>query len=119
VLKIFPSVSATWRDASIAGLRAEGAFLVDASRRGGSTEFVRVRSEAGEPLVLQHGIAGDVDVRDEHGRRLPWRPAGTGRIAIGLRRGGTAVVTPRGGQPDFAPRDVPALGPAPAWGLPG
>ncbi|HET6708248.1 glycosyl hydrolase family 95 catalytic domain-containing protein [Amycolatopsis sp.] len=118
VLKIFPSVSATWRDASIAGLRAEGAFLVDASRRDGRTEFVRVHSEAGEPLVLQHGVAGDVDVRDEHGRRLPWRAAGPGRIAVGLRRGGTAVVTPRGGRADFAPRDVPALGPAPAWGLP-
>ncbi|MFJ9782273.1 glycosyl hydrolase family 95 catalytic domain-containing protein [Amycolatopsis sp. NPDC101161] len=118
VLKIFPSVSATWRDASIAGLRAEGAFLVDASRRDGRTEFVRVHSEAGEPLVLQHGIAGDVDVRDEYGRRLPCRPAGTGRIAVGLCRGGTAVVTPRGGRPDCAPRDVPALGPAPQWGLP-
>jgi hypothetical protein len=118
VLKVFPSVSATWRDASIAGLRAEGAFLVDASRRGGATEFVRVHSEAGEPLVLDHGITGDVDVRDEHGRRLPWRPAGAHRITIGLRRGETAVVTPRGGRPASAPRDVPALGPAPAWGLP-
>ena len=43
------------------------------------------------------------------------------RVAAGLdalRRGGTAVVTPRGARPDFAPRDVPALGAAPAWGLP-
>ncbi|RSM37161.1 hypothetical protein DMA12_37630 [Amycolatopsis balhimycina DSM 5908] len=118
VLKVFPSVSATWRDASISGLRAEGAFLVDASRRDGRTEFVRVHSEAGAPLVLQHGVGGDVDVRDEYGRQLPWRAAGPGRIEIGLRRGGTAVVTPRGSRPGFAPRDVPALGPAPAWGLP-
>ncbi|WP_370936357.1 hypothetical protein [Amycolatopsis sp. cg13] len=118
VVKAFPSVSAKWPDASIAGLRTEGAFLVDASRRRGATEFVRVRSEAGAPLVLDHGIDGDIDVRDEWGRRLSWRPVGPRRITLELRRGGTVTVTPRGARPDFGPRDVPSLGTVPAWGLP-
>ena len=118
VLKAFPSVSASWPDVSFANLRAEGAFVVDASRRGGATEFVRVHSEAGEPLTLDHGITGDVDVRDGRGRRLNWRQVGPHRITIPLRRGETAVVTPRGARPDFGPRDVAAIGTAPAWGLP-
>ena len=118
VLKVFPSVSSTWPDASIESLRTEGAFLVDASRRTGATEFVRVHSEAGEPLTLDHGIAGDIDVRDARGRRLRWRAVGPHRITIALRRGETAVVTPRGARPDLAPRDVIAIGTAPAWGLP-
>jgi hypothetical protein len=111
-------VSATWPDASFANLRAEGAFVVDASRRRGATEFVRVHSEAGEPLTLDHGITGDIDVRDGRGRRLNWRQVGPHRITIPLRRGETAVVTPRGARPDFEPRDVTAVGTAPAWGLP-
>ena len=118
VVKAFPSVSSTWPDASIAGLRTEGAFLVDASRRRGATEFVRVYSEAGAPLVLDHGIDGEIDVRDEWGRRLAWRPVGARRISVPLRRGSTVTVTPRGGRPDFGPRDVPSLGTVPAWGLP-
>jgi hypothetical protein len=118
VLRVFPSVSAKWADASIANLRAQGAFLVDASRKGGTTEWVRVHSEAGEPLVLQHGIPGDVEVRDEHGRRLDWRPQGSG-ITIRVRKGGTAIVTKRGGRlPDLRPRDVPANDTVPPWGLP-
>jgi hypothetical protein len=118
VVTVFPSVSATWPDASIASLRTQGAFLVDASRRGGRTEWIRIRSEAGEPLVLRHGITGRFDVRDERGRLLPWKPAGAGRIAIRLRRGEAAVIAPAGTRPDLLPRDVPAVGSAPPWGLP-
>jgi hypothetical protein len=118
VVKVFPSVSSTWPDASIASLRAQGAFLVDASRRGGATEWIRIRSEAGGPLVLQHGIGGPLDVRDERGRPVPWRDQGAGRIAVRLRRGETAILTRRGARPDLRPRDVTATGTAPAWGLP-
>ncbi|RZQ60286.1 glycosyl hydrolase family 95 catalytic domain-containing protein [Amycolatopsis suaedae] len=116
VVSVFPAVPSAWREASIAGLRTEGAFLVDASRRGGATEWVRVHSEAGEPLVLRSGIA-DPEVRDDRGRELPWRPA-RGGIEIDLPRGRTAVVTRRGARPGFEPRDVPANGSAPSWGLP-
>ncbi|MFD9893038.1 glycoside hydrolase family 95-like protein [Amycolatopsis sp. NPDC059027] len=119
VLKVFPSVSASWPEASFAGLRTEGAFVVDASRRDGATDWIRVRSEAGEPLVLEHGIRGDIEVRDGWGRPVPWRAEAPGRIAVRLRRGGTAVITRRGARPDLDPRDVTALGTAPAWGLPG
>jgi len=71
VVKVFPAVSQTWQEASIDSLRTEGAFLVDASRSGGRTDWIRIRSEAGEPLRLRHGIDGAVEVRDESGRALP------------------------------------------------
>ncbi|WP_163508929.1 glycosyl hydrolase family 95 catalytic domain-containing protein [Fodinicola acaciae] len=118
VVKVFPSISASWPEASIQNIRCQGAFLLDASRKAGATEWVRIRSEAGAALVLQHGIAGDIDVRDENGRRLPWKPAGDGRISVPLRQGRSAVVSRRGERPDPRPRDVPASEPAPPWGLP-
>ncbi|WP_308409501.1 glycosyl hydrolase family 95 catalytic domain-containing protein [Streptomyces sp. A 4/2] len=118
VLKVFPSVSDRWADASIASLRTQGAFLVDADRSAGATRWIRIRSEAGEPLTLEHGIAGAVDVRNEHGRALSWRESGPGRISVRLERGATAVITPRGKQAGRGPRDVPANGTAVPWGLP-
>jgi alpha-L-fucosidase 2 len=118
VVKVFPSVSTRWPDASIAGLRTQGAFLVDASRRDGHTEWVRVHSEAGEPLILQHGIADPIDVRDERGRPIHGKPQGAGTIALRLRPGTTAVISPRGSRPNLSPRDVTPVGTAPVWGLP-
>jgi alpha-L-fucosidase 2 len=118
VVKVFPSVSGSWADASIAGLRTEGAFTVDASRTDGRTDWIRIRSEAGQPLVLQHGIDGELQVRNERGRPLAWRPVAPGRIAVRLCRGEAAVLSRRGARPDLRPRDVPANGTAPQWGLP-
>ncbi|MEI5100792.1 hypothetical protein RB200_22520 [Streptomyces sp. PmtG] len=116
VVQVFPAVSETWRDASLQGVRTQGAFLVDASRRGGRTEWVRVRSEAGEPLRLRHGIAGEFEVRDERGGALPYE--GRDVISVPLRRGQAAVVAPKGARPSLTPRDVTANGTEPAWGLP-
>ncbi|WPW28340.1 hypothetical protein P6B95_13755 [Streptomyces atratus] len=120
VVKVFPSVSDRWADASIASLRTQGAFLVDADRSGGATRWVRVHSEAGAPLTLDHSVAGRIDVRDAHGRPLHWREAGPGRITVALPRGGTAVVTLHGARrPGTGPRDVPSNGTWTRWGLPG
>jgi hypothetical protein len=118
VVKVFPAVSALWPDVSVAGLRTQGAFLVDASRRDGRTEWIKVHSEAGEPLVLQHGMVGHLVVRDERGGPVRWRDAGQGRMSIRLGPGETAVITGRGALPDLSPRDVPANATAPNWGLP-
>ncbi|GAA0913767.1 hypothetical protein GCM10009560_06330 [Nonomuraea longicatena] len=115
VVKVFPAVSATWAEACVRGLRTQGAFVLDASRAGGRTQWIRIHSEAGEPLVLRHGIEGEIEVRDEDGGRLPYRGAGT--ITVPLRRGRTAIVSRPGVRPDRA-RDVPANEQVPPWGLP-
>ncbi|WP_370948663.1 hypothetical protein AB5J62_14190 [Amycolatopsis sp. cg5] len=118
VLKVFPSVSAKWAEASISQLRTEGAFLVDASRRNGQTEWVRVHSAAGEPLTLDHGITGAIEVRDEWGRQLPYRVEGPHTISVPLCAGKSVIVNRPGARPDLEPRDVAALESTPAWGLP-
>ncbi|MEV0095667.1 glycoside hydrolase family 95-like protein [Streptomyces sp. NPDC050738] len=118
VVKVFPSVSTRWADASIASLRTQGAFLVDADRSAGATRWIRIHSEAGEPLTLDHGMAGAVQVRTERGHPVPWRESGPGRISVHLPRGATAVITPRGEHTLRAPRDVPSNGSTAPWGLP-
>lgn len=49
LIRIFPAVPAAWSNAVFHNLSAEGAFLVSAERRDGKTQWVRVKSLAGEP----------------------------------------------------------------------
>lgn len=59
-LRIFPAVPAEWKDLEFRDLRAEGAFLVSAGRRNGVTEWVRIKSLAGEPCLVRTDIKGEV-----------------------------------------------------------
>jgi hypothetical protein len=117
VLEIMPGVPASWGDVSIAGLRTDGAFVLDASRTDGRVDWVRVHSEAGEPLVVRHGIAGRVTVRGENGRRVRHEPHGVDAVKLRLAPGETAVLERTGSRADTAPRCVDANGTARPWGL--
>ncbi|HEX2036917.1 MAG TPA: hypothetical protein VHS99_22280 [Chloroflexota bacterium] len=79
VLRVFsgcPGGPSGWREASFDGLRAEGAFLLDARREDGQTAEVRVRSEAGGTLRLAHPFgARGATVHTVRGRqRYPGAP---------------------------------------------
>lgn len=89
VLELFP---AAWPDVSIAGLRTEGACLVDASRVDGRTAWIRVRSEAGGPLTVRHGIDGPVGVRTANGRDA----VAAREVTVRMDPGDTALLTPAG-----------------------
>ena len=52
-IRIFPACPSQWQDAMFHDLRAEGAFLVSAGRKGGKTQWVRIKSLAGEPCRVQ------------------------------------------------------------------
>ncbi|NEB82506.1 hypothetical protein G3I40_45950 [Streptomyces sp. SID14478] len=67
--RVFPGVSARRPDASIQGLRTEGAFVVDADRAARATRRVRVHSEAGAPVGAVDGEAARTVSRS--GRFLP------------------------------------------------
>ena len=57
VLRFFPGWPAG-RDARFVNLRARGAFLVSAERKGGVVGCVRIRSEKGRPCVIQNPWPG-------------------------------------------------------------
>ena len=61
-VRVFPAMPAAWKDVSFHNLRTEGAFLVSASRKGGTTQWVRIKSLAGEPCRIRPGFAGDVKI---------------------------------------------------------
>ena len=98
-IRVFPAVSSTWRDASFADLRAEGAFLVSAERRDGRTTWIRVQSLAGEPCRVQ------TDMVDPQCAGAALKQVAPQVYELALKRGETAVLTARGfaGQAEVAP----------------
>ncbi len=55
---VFPAIPDSWHDASFTTLRAEGAFLVSAERRGGKTIRVEIESEKGGTCLLVSPFTG-------------------------------------------------------------
>ncbi len=55
-IRVFPACPSAWRDASFHDLRAEGGFLVSAVRKHGLTQFIRVKSLAGEPCRIKSDL---------------------------------------------------------------
>jgi hypothetical protein len=58
VVRVFPAVPSAWRDVAFDSLRAEGAFLISATRKAGKVVEVRVRSEKGGHLRLENPFPG-------------------------------------------------------------
>ena len=87
-VRVFPAIPASWTGAAFKTLRAEGAFLVSAERRGGLTQSVEVVAEKGGQLRLENPFgtagyavsgmkaddvkaeAGDLVVGMSHGQRI-------------------------------------------------
>jgi hypothetical protein len=61
-IRVFPAVPDAWSEASFHDLRAEGAFLISAVRVGGVTQWIRVKSLAGESCKIRTGWSGSVQM---------------------------------------------------------
>jgi alpha-L-fucosidase 2 len=58
MVRIFPAVPESWRDAAFTDLRAEGGFIVSARRAGGLTREVEVRARRDATLRLPDPFPG-------------------------------------------------------------
>ncbi|MEI6604844.1 MAG: glycoside hydrolase family 95-like protein [Verrucomicrobiota bacterium] len=90
-INIFPAVPAAWNDAVFHDLRAEGAFLVSANRKDGKTEWLRVKSLAGEPCRVQAVFASTPILRI-NGEAVPLQPATHGIFDLPLKKDDEALI---------------------------
>ncbi|HVK05776.1 MAG TPA: hypothetical protein VM490_20060 [Armatimonadaceae bacterium] len=104
--RVFPAVPDSWRDSVFHEMRAPGAFLVSARRSSGRTEFVRVRSLAGESCRVRADFHGPVEATFQNGRRVPATPAPDGSYPLDLRKGDTVFLAGRGANVDLRLRPV-------------
>lgn len=90
-IRVFPAVPDHWNDAVFSDLRAQGGFLVSAVRKNGKTEWIKIKSLAGEPCVLK--VAGwENAVQISEGKRIAIEPVAKGEFRIGLKAGEQIVV---------------------------
>lgn len=54
-IRVFPAIPGEWKDVSFHDLLAKGSFLVSAVRKNGITQFIRIKSLAGQPCVIKTG----------------------------------------------------------------
>ncbi len=118
-IRVFPAVPSTWADVTVHNLRTEGAFLVSAARRAGHTQFVRVKSLAGEPCRVAPGdLPAPFDVQPLSGAgAVTWQQNADGTLQLGLARGDDVVIVTKGATPDLTIAPVPGDGKR-HWGLP-
>lgn len=89
-IRVFPAAPGAWGDIAFHNLRAEGAFLVSAQRAGGETQWVRVKSLAGEPCRVKLDMPGEVRVTGD--RPLALIAVADGVYTLDLEKGEEALL---------------------------
>jgi hypothetical protein len=80
-----------WKEASFHQLRAQGGFLVSASRSQGKTDWILVKSLSGEPCIVK--IPGwTAAVQIGKGKKIPISKIAEGEFRIDLKAGDEIVI---------------------------
>ncbi|MEV6103476.1 Tat pathway signal sequence domain protein [Streptomyces sp. NPDC051940] len=116
-VRVFPAVPGAWPDVTLHDFRTQGAFLLSAVRKGGVTRFVRIRSLAGEPLRVRHGLEGPLTALLDDGTPARVTDPGDGTVEVGLPKD-REVLLYGGTRPDLVIAPVRTAKPGDAWGLP-
>jgi hypothetical protein len=89
-IRVFPAAPDDWDDMVFHDIRAEGAFLISASRMNGKTQFVRIKSLAGEPCRIMPGLDGKVKVTGN--RKFSLKEISSGLFTLDLKRDEEAII---------------------------
>jgi len=111
-IRVFPAVPKSWKDIMFHDLRTEGAFLVSASRKNGKTEFIRVKSLAGEPCVLKFDMNSPQAIGS---RKFKLTKAGDKIYSLDLKKGEEAIIRPSGSTCDLTITSVKNKTGKPNW----
>jgi len=92
-IRIFPAVPDHWKDALFNDLRAQGGFLVSASRKESKTEWVQIKSMAGEPCIVKiPGWTGAF--QSDKGKAIHIESLGNNEFRIDLATGDEILLAP-------------------------
>jgi len=115
IIRVFPAVPVEWKEASFHELLAKGNFLVSASRKNGATEFIRIKSLAGEPCLVKTGWTSGIKTSGK--RKFIVTNKTGGVISIDLKKG-EEVILYSGTKPgSFIIKGVTTDGNDNFWGL--
>ncbi|MDD9267152.1 glycoside hydrolase family 95-like protein [Paenibacillus sp. GCM10023248] len=112
-LRVLPAVPEAWAELAYHDLRAEGAFLVSAVRKEGATQWIRVKSLAGEPCLIKTGWNGRIrwDIRGADGAvKSTGEAVIHDEISLDIGAGEEAVLYPGDKAPELLVRPVEEAG---------
>ncbi len=92
-IRVFPAMADRWKDASFEQLRAEGGFLVSSSRKDGKTEWVKVKSLAGEPCIVKVNDWSKMVSTDKNIRIT--KTSVSGEFKVELKKGQDVILVPK------------------------
>jgi hypothetical protein len=95
-IRVFPAVPSDWQEASFIDFRAEGAFLISASRHQGKTVFIQVISEKSGWCRLQTGMnTANLNVQKIGGGKINFKIIDTvkGVIEMNMKAGDAVQLT--------------------------
>jgi hypothetical protein len=98
-IRVFPALPDSWRDVAFHNFRAEGGFLVSASRKNGITEFIRIKSLAGEPCIVKSSIEGIPGISSQNNNKIEELEKGV--YLVGLKKGEELILYPSATIPNF------------------
>jgi hypothetical protein len=94
-IRVFPAVPDGWKDASFDKLRAQGGFLLSASRSQGKTDWISVKSLAGEPCIVK--VPGWSNaVQAGKGKKISVQKIADGEFSIELKAGESILLKASG-----------------------
>jgi hypothetical protein len=94
VIRVFPAIPDAWKRCGFHDMRTEGAFLVSALRANGKTQWVRIKSLAGEPCVVR--VDSDATPQITGNRAFRLTPKGRHTWAIDLQKDEEIVLSQEG-----------------------
>jgi hypothetical protein len=117
-IRVFNAAPAAWPDLVFHNLRAEGAFLVSANRKAGATQWIRLKSLAGEPCRLQTDLAEPLRIVAGP-REVPMHRISAGLYDIGLKKDQEIILAgAQSGDDEFRVEPLPTQTAARRWGMP-
>ena len=104
IIRVFPAIPSTWDNCAFRGLIVDGGFSVDAKYQNKDVEFVRITSNAGEPLKVAPGFkTGTVKIYSEKGSNHILKPLENGVYEIeNMEKGDTAILYTSDVLPDIS-----------------
>ena len=92
-IRIFPAMPDKWQESAFDQLRTQGAFLVSAVRKNGQTQWVKIKSLAGEPCVVK--IPGwQMAIQSDKGRKISITALPNNEFALDLKVNEEVVIFP-------------------------
>ena len=115
-IRVFPAIPTKWQEVVFHNLRAEGAFLISAERKEGKTNWVRIKSLAGEPCVVKATFTGELQQRGSRIFTITKQAKNTYRIDL---KKGEEIILYTDSQNEFIVKPLkPEPGRSNTYGLP-